>query len=217
MNLPLRLVSEFSGTLFLLMVVVGSGVMGENLAQGNTAIALLANALATGAGLYVLIQVLGPVSGAHFNPWVSALETSRGRLGIKDLLLYLLAQFSGAIAGVVAVHAMFGLSLFQVSGKLRADAGLGLSEGIATFGLLATIVLLERKRPETLPQGVAAYIFCAYWFTASTSFANPAVTVARMFTDTFCGIAPQSAPLFLVAQALGAVAVLAGIRLLPSK
>lgn len=191
MTLTARTFSEFLGTAFLLMIVVGSGIMGENLSQGNVAIALLANSLATGAGLFVLIQSLGPISGAHFNPLVSLTEFLWGRLERKDLFFYVSAQFLGAILGVIIAHFMFSQPLFQISIKERLGFNLGVSEFIATFGLLCTIALAGRKNVEFAPLSIAAYITSAYWFTSSTSFANPAVTVARMFTNTFCGIAPN--------------------------
>jgi glycerol uptake facilitator-like aquaporin len=197
-----RLLSEFAGTAFLLAIVAGSGIMGENLAQGNAAIALLANSLATGTGLFVLIQCLGPISGAHFNPVVSLLEMLWGRLKMKDLIPYWLAQFSGAIAGIWVAHAMFGLPLLQTSSKNRAEPRLYFSEFIATLGLLGVIALAGKKRVEWVPVAVAAYITSAYWFTSSTSFANPAVTFARAWTDTFVGIAPPAVPGFIAAQVL---------------
>lgn len=203
MSLKSRVVSEFLGTAFLLMVVVGSGIMGETLAQGNGAVALLANSLATGAGLFVLIQNLGPISGAHFNPIVSLVETLWGRLDKRTLGFYWLAQFFGALLGVLVTHAMFGQAIFQVSEKARVGLSLGISEVVATFGLICTIALAGRKHVQFAPLAVATYITSAYWFTSSTSFANPAVTLARMFTNTFCGIGPQGAPLFLVAQVIG--------------
>lgn len=204
MSLSRKVAAELLGTAALLMIVVGSGIMGENLAQGNPAIALLANSLATGAGLFVLIQCLGPISGAHFNPAVSIIETFWGRLGRKDLLAYWIAQFLGAIFGVWMTHLLFHLPVIQLSTKERFGAHLWLSENVATIGLIATIVLARRKNAECVPLCVAAYITAAYWFTSSTSFANPAVTVARMFTDTFCGIAPDGVLPFIVSQALGA-------------
>lgn len=196
-----RLLSEFLGTAFLLAMIVGSGIMGETLSGGNVAVALLANSLATGAGLFVLIQSLGPVSGAHFNPAVSLMEALWGRLAKKDLPLYWLAQFGGAILGVWATHLMFHAPILQTSLKARQGFHLAVSEFIATVGLLAVISLAGRKRVEWAPAAIAAYITSAYWFTSSTSFANPAVTVARAMTDTFCGIAPGGVPLFLAAQA----------------
>lgn len=203
MTLRARVVSEFLGTAFLLMVVVGSGIMGETLAQGNVAIALLANSIATGAGLFVLIQNIGPISGAHFNPVVSSLEALWGRLDKRALGFYWLAQVLGAIAGVLVTHAMFGQAIFQVSEKARLGLNLGISEFVATFGLICTIALAGRKHVEFAPIAVAAYITSAYWFTSSTSFANPAVTIARTLTNTFCGIEPHGAPMFVVAQAIG--------------
>lgn len=198
--------AEFLGTAFLLIVVVGSGIMGETLAGGNAAIALLANSVATGAGLFVLIQCLGPLSGAHFNPVVSLIERLWGRLSSADLGRYWVGQFAGGIAGVAAAHAMFAQPLLQVSTKQRDGINLAFSELLATFGLIAVIALAGRKRVEWAPVTVAAYITGAYWFTSSTSFANPAVTVARSLTDTFCGIAPSSVAAFLIAQVFGALA-----------
>jgi len=188
------------------MIVVGSGIMGDSLAQGNPAVALLANSLATGAGLFVLIQSLGPISGAHFNPAVSLLEALWGRLDRKSLPLYWVAQFAGALVGVLIAHGMFGLTPLQVATKERISIGLGVSEFVATFGLMCTIALAGRKHVEFAPVAVAAYITSAYWFTSSTSFANPAVTVARAFTDTFCGIAPRGIALFVGAQIAGTLA-----------
>ncbi len=167
-----RFISEFIGTAFLLAIVVGSGIMGENLSQGNAAIALLANSIATGAGLFVLIQCLGPISGAHFNPVVSLGETFWGRLKKQELPLYWLAQFSGAIVGVMGTHVMFGHSILEISTKQRAGFGLAVSETIATFGLISIIGLAGRKHVEWAPTAIALYITSAYWFTSSTSFAN---------------------------------------------
>ncbi|MEN9722865.1 MAG: hypothetical protein RJB38_851 [Pseudomonadota bacterium] len=195
--------AEFLGTTFLLMIIVGSGIMANRLAQGNTALALLANSLATGSGLFVLIHALGPISGAHFNPAVSLLETLSGRLDQKNLLLYWLAQFTGALFGVFMTHLMFDMNLLQLATTERSGVGLTVSEFVATFGLLATVELTSRKRVELTPAAVATYITSAYWFTPSTSFANPAVTIARIFTDTFCGIAPAGVPWFLIAQIIG--------------
>lgn len=217
MTLRARVVSEFLGTAFLLMIVVGSGIMGETLAQGNAAVALLANSLATGAGLFVLIQTLGPVSGAHFNPVVSLVERFWGRIATRELLLYWIVQFSGAIAGVLVTHAMFDQPLFQLSTKARAGIHLGLSELVATFGLLATIALAGRKHVEFAPVSIAAFITSAYWFTSSTSFANPAVTLARAFTDTFCGISPAGVPQFFIAQLAGAVLAFSVVRLIGTR
>lgn len=200
------------GTAFLLAIVVGSGIMGENLAQGNVAIALLANSLATGAGLFVLIQSLGPLSGAHFNPAVSLVEMLWGRLNKKELLFYWIAQFTGSVVGVLISHDMFGLEIFQVSQKPRVGANLIVSEFVATFGLISVIALVGRKRVEWAPVTVAAYITSAYWFTSSTSFANPAVTFARVWTNTFCGIAPNGVVAFCVAQLVGAVVAFGVLR-----
>jgi glycerol uptake facilitator-like aquaporin len=200
-----RFWGEFLGTAALLVVVVGSGIMGESLSQGNVAIALLANSLATGAGLCVLIQCLGQVSGAHFNPVVSLVEFLWGRLSRNEMLGYWSAQLLGAIAGVWVTHLMFGLSVLQISQKNRAHSHLWFSEVIATFGLICTIALVGRKRVEAAPATIALYITGAYWFTSSTSFANPAVTIARSLTDTFCGIGPNGIIPFVIAQVAGAV------------
>jgi glycerol uptake facilitator-like aquaporin len=199
--------AEFCGTALLLAVVVGSGIMGERLAGGNGAVVLLANSLATGAGLYVLILTLGPVSGAQFNPAVSVLLAWRGVQTWAVTGGYVAAQFSGAVAGVLLAHAMFAEELLQVSSHVRAGSGQWLSEFVATGGLLGVIVLCSHHRPAAMPQAVGLYIVAAYWFTASTAFANPAVTVARSLTDTFAGIAPASAPGFLGAQLLAVVVV----------
>jgi glycerol uptake facilitator-like aquaporin len=198
--------AEFCGTALLLAVVVGSGIMGERLAAGNAAIALLANSVATGAGLYTLILTLGPVSGAQFNPAVSVLLAWRGAQTWAVTGRYVVAQFGGAVAGVLLAHAMFSERLVQVSTHVRAGPGQWLSEFVATGGLLGVIALCLRHRPAAMPQAVGLYIMAAYWFTASTSFANPAVTVARSLTDTFAGIAPASVPGFIGAQ-VAAVAV----------
>ncbi len=200
-----KVVAEFVGTAFLLAIVVGSGIMGESLAGGNTAIALLTNSLATGAGLFVLIQCLGPVSGAHFNPVVSLVEALWGRLGRKALFAYWAAQFLGAVVGVLAAHGMFHEAIFQLSTKNRAQPHLWFSEVVATFGLIGTISLAGRKHVEFAPLSIAAYVTAAYWFTSSTSFANPAVTVARMLTDTFCGIGPAGVIPFIIAQLTGGI------------
>ena len=199
--------AEFCGTALLLAVVVGSGIMGERLAGGNGAVVLLANSLATGAGLYVLILTLGPVSGAQFNPAVSVLLAWRGVQTWVVTGGYVAAQFSGAVAGVLLAHAMFAKDLLQVSSHVRAGSGQWLSEFVATGGLLGVIVLCLRHRPAAVPQAVGLYIMAAYWFTASTSFANPAVTVARSLTDTFAGIAPASVLGFIGAQVVAVVVV----------
>jgi glycerol uptake facilitator-like aquaporin len=203
MTLGRSAAAEVIGTALLLAIVVGSGIMGERLSQGNAAIALLANSIATGAGLYALIVILGPVSGAHFNPVVSAVSIWDGRLSAQHGVVYVLAQFSGAFAGVVAAHAMFGLPIVQISSRIRPTPGEGLGEVIATFGLVLIISLAMRFRVEAVPMAVACFITSAYWFTSSTSFANPAVTLARAMTDTFAGISPRSVPLFVGGQILG--------------
>jgi len=211
-----RYLSEFLGTTFLLMTVVGSGIMGEKLAGGNEAIALLANSIATGAGLFVIITCIGPISGAHLNPAVSIVELFWGRLKKRDLLGYLLAQFIGAILGVWLSHMMFNLPVMEVSTKQREGGNLLLSEFLATFGLISVISLAGRKRVEWAPVTIAAYITAAYWFTSSTSFVNPAVTVARTFTNTFCGIAPSGTLPFILAQFLGAIAAYVLLRKIES-
>jgi glycerol uptake facilitator-like aquaporin len=203
MTLSRAAAAEAIGTALLLAIVVGSGIMGERLAQGNAAIALLANSLATGAGLYTLIIILGPVSGAHFNPVVSAASVWDGRLSAFHGVVYALAQITGAFAGVATAHAMFGLPIIQVSSHIRPTPGEGLGEVIATFGLVLVILLALRYRIEAIPMAVAAFITSAYWFTSSTSFANPAVTFARAMTDTFAGISPSSVPLFVCGQVIG--------------
>jgi glycerol uptake facilitator-like aquaporin len=199
------LISEFFGSVFLLLIVVGSGIMGQSLSPGNDALALLANSIATGAGLFTLITVLGPLSGAHFNPAVTLFEFLNSRLPGKTTLGYMIVQFAGAIAGVMLAHALFDQPLLQTSSHVRSTPGLWLSEGIATFGLLAVIGLSIRQKSQQTAQSVALYITSAYWFTSSTSFANPAVTLARTFTDTFAGIAPGSAPAFMLVQATTSV------------
>jgi glycerol uptake facilitator-like aquaporin len=204
MTLARRIAAEFIGTAMLLAVVVGSGIMGERLAGGNVALALLGNSIATGGGLVALILVFGPVSGAHFNPAVTLSLAGTRRHTWRDVPGYLTAQFTGAILGVWIAHAMFGEPILQVSEKLRPGAALMFSEAIATFGLLITILACIRHRSEAVPYAVAVYIVAAYWFTASTSFANPAVTVARSLTNTFAGIRPLDAPGFIAAQLVGA-------------
>lgn len=200
-----RLVAEGLGTALLLAVVIGSGIMGERLAGGNVAIALLGNTLATGAALVVLIGVFGPISGAHFNPAVTLVAALRRELSIGLALAYPLAQVAGAVLGVWVAHAMFGEPILQVSAKLRAGGAQAFSEVVATFGLVATILGTVRFKPDSTPMAVGLYITAAYWFTASTAFANPAVTIARSLSDTFAGIAPSSAPAFILAQIVGAV------------
>ena len=198
--------AEFLGTALLLAAVVGSGIMGERLSGGIVAIALLANTLATGAALVALILTFGPVSGAHFNPAVTLADASQGGIAWSHVPSYVTAQFVGAYTGVIVAHAMFGERLFMLSTKVRSGAAQVLSEFVATFGLLAVIRGCSRRRSSVVPFAVAAYIAAAYWFTASTSFANPAVTVARALTDTFAGIRPVDAPPFIAAQIAGAFA-----------
>jgi glycerol uptake facilitator-like aquaporin len=205
-SLARRIVAEALGTALLLAVVIGSGIMGERLAGGNAAIALLGNTLATGTGLVVLITVFGPISGAHFNPAVTLAFAIRRELPARIAFAYLTAQVAGAVVGVFAAHAMFAEPILQVSTKLRDGPAQAWSEFVATFGLLATILGTLRFRPDFTPLAVGLYITAAYWFTASTSFANPAVTLARSLSDTFAGIAPSSAPAFIAAQLAGALA-----------
>jgi glycerol uptake facilitator-like aquaporin len=204
-----RLVAEALGTALLLAIVIGSGIMGERLAGGNVAIALLGNTLATGAGLVVLITIFGPISGAHFNPAVTAAFALRREIGWGVAIAYVGAQLIGGVLGVWTAHAMFAEPILQVSVKLREGPAQGFSEAVATFGLVATILGCVKFRPDFTPLAVGLYITSAYWFTASTSFANPAVTVARCLSDTFAGIAPGSAPLFIAAQLVGALAAVA--------
>jgi glycerol uptake facilitator-like aquaporin len=204
MTLGRRLVSEGLGTAFLLAVVVGSGIMGERLAGGNVAIALLANSIATGAGLVALILMFGTISGAHFNPVVTLSEAWQRNMPAADVLPYIAVQVVGAFAGVAAAHLMFGDPVFFASQHVRTGGAQWWSEFVATFGLIAVIIGCSRSRPSITPFAVAAYITAAYWFTSSTSFANPAVTLARSATDTFAGIRPGDAPGFIVAQLLGA-------------
>ena len=204
-----RLVAEALGTALLLAIVIGSGIMGERLAGGNVAIALLGNTLATGAGLVVLITIFGPISGAHFNPAVTAAFALRREIGRSVAFAYVGAQMIGAVLGVWTAHAMFAEPILQISAKLREGPAQGFSEAVATFGLVATILGCVKFRPAFNPLAVGLYITSAYWFTASTSFANPAVTVARCLSDTFAGIAPGSAPLFIAAQLIGALSAVA--------
>jgi glycerol uptake facilitator-like aquaporin len=204
-TLSRRLAAEALGTALLLAVVVGSGIMGQRLSGGNDALALLGNTLATGAALVVLITVFGPISGAHFNPLVSLLMAARREITPGTAALYVLVQVVGAVVGVWIAHAMFAEPIWQVSAKLRDGPAQAFAEAVATFGLIATILGVSRFRPEAVPTAVGLYITAAYWFTASTSFANPAVTLARSLTDSFAGIAPASVPGFLLGQIVGAV------------
>lgn len=212
-----RLAAEFIGTAALLATVVGSGIMGDALSSGNDAIALLANAGATAGMLYVLITVLAPISGAHFNPVVTLVMRWQGALGTRDACAYILVQLVAAIIGVVIAHAMFDQVLLQPGTHARTGSAQWLSEGIATFGLVLTILLGLRARPNAIPALVASYIFAAYWFTASTSFANPAVTVARALTRSFAGIRPEDVTGFVITQILGAIAALGIAMWLPGR
>lgn len=214
MELSRKLLAEFLGTALLLATVVGSGVMGVALANGNNAIALLANAGATAGVLYVLIVLFGPISGAHFNPAVTLVMHLRGEIGRRDAMTYVLVQTIAAISGVLLAHAMFDLPLLEHSSHVRTGAAQWISEGVATFGLLLTILLGVRHRPSAIPALVASYIFAAYWFTASTSFANPAVTLARSLTQSFAGIRPDDVAGFVAAQVVGALLAFATVNLL---
>ena len=214
MALSRKLASEAIGTMLLLAVVIGSGIMAERLAGGNMAIALLANTLATVGGLYILIEVLGPISGAHFNPAVSAVMAWRGDLPKSSFVPYVLAQLLGAMLGAWLAHIMFDMQWLQFSGKVRSGLGQWVAEVVATAGLL--LVILRAPAGRAAPM-VAAYIGAAYWFTASTSFANPAAVFGRMFSDSFAGIAPGSAPAFVVAQCVGAGVGVAVHRLLEER
>ncbi|MDB5449865.1 MAG: aquaporin family protein [Phenylobacterium sp.] len=205
-----RLVAEGLGTALLLAVVIGSGIMGQRLSGGNDAIALLGNTIATGAGLVVLITIFGPISGAHFNPAVTLVFALRRELPARLALAYALVQAAGGVLGVWAAHAMFSEPLWQISTRLRDGPSQAWSELVATFGLILTILGALRARPEATPLAVGLYITAAYWFTGSTSFANPAVTFARSLSNTFAGIAPSSAPAFIAAQLAGAL-VAAGL------
>jgi glycerol uptake facilitator-like aquaporin len=206
MTFARRIVAEGLGTAMLLAVVVGSGIMAERLAGGNIAIALLANTIATGAGLVALILMFGTISGAHFNPAVTLSEAWQRNLPGREVLPYIAVQVAGAFAGVAAAHGMFGEPLFFASEHVRTGPAQWWSECVATFGLIAVIIGCSRSRPAITPFAVAAYVTAAYWFTASTSFANPAVTLARAATNTFAGIRPADAPGFIMAQLVGATA-----------
>lgn len=209
-----RATSEAVGTAFLLATVVGSGIMGERLSGGNVAIALLANTLATGAALVALILTFGPISGAHFNPVVTIADAWEGGRPWGDVPVYIAAQVFGALAGVAVAHVMFGEAVFSASQHVRSGAAQLLSEAVATFGLLSIIWGVSRKNAQLTPFAVGAYITAAYWFTSSTSFANPAVTLARSLTNTFSGIRPVDAPGFMGAQLVGALAATALFRFL---
>jgi len=202
---PRKLAAEFIGTAFLLATVVGSGIMAEELAAGNTAIALLGNTIPTGAILVVLITVFGPISGAHFNPAVTIAFLVRGDITKTLAAAFVVTQVAGALIGAWVAHLMFAEEVFQISSKLRTGPAQWLSEMVATFGLLMAIFGTIRWRPDFVAMSVGLYIMAAYWFTASTSFANPAVTVARSLTNTFSGISPAHAPAFIVAQCAGAL------------
>ena len=209
-----RIAAEGIGSFFLFATVIGSGIMGANLAQGNDGVALLANTLATGAILFVLIAMLGPISGAHMNPVVSLVAASRGELRRADAAAYVAAQLAFGILGTWAAHLMFDLPTLQLSVKARTGLGQWAGEAIATFGLILTILGTVRHRREWVAPSVALYIAAAYWFTSSTSFANPAITIARSLSDTFAGIAPHDVPLFIAAQLIGAALAALTARLL---
>lgn len=204
MSLSKRLAAEGVGSFFLFAAVIGSGVMAETLSGGNVAVALLANTIATGAMLFVLIAMLGPISGAHFNPAVSGVMVSRGELPWRELPPYIAAQLAGGMLGAFVVHLMFDLPILQTSTKLRAGIGQWSGELVATFGLILTILGTVRHRREWVAPAVALYIVAAYWFTSSTSFANPAITIVRSLSDSFAGIAPTDVPAFIAAQLVGA-------------
>lgn len=212
MSLSRRLAAEAVGTAFLLAVVVGSGIMGERLATGNLAIVLLANSLATGCGLWVLITLFAPISGAHFNPVVTISAAIVREFAWSDVTPYVIAQVAGAFLGVAVAHLMFGLPLFSASQHVRAGPAQWWSEVVATAGLMLTIWLGLRQGPRWVAGLVAAYITAAYWFTASTSFANPAVTLARAATDTFAGIRPSDVPGFVMAEVIAAIGATYGAR-----
>jgi glycerol uptake facilitator-like aquaporin len=203
-----RLAAEALGSALLLATVIGSGIMGDKLAGGNVALALLGNTLPTGAILVVLITMLGPISGAHFNPAVTSVFLLRGEIDARLSVGYIIAQIVGGLVGVLVAHAMFDLPLLQLSGKVRTGPDQWLAEAVATFGLLLTILATLKAKPSAIPVSVGLYITAAYWFTASTSFANPAVTIARAFSDTFAGIRPDDVVPFIAAQFAGALAAL---------
>ena len=202
------ILAEALGSFLLFATVIGSGIMGERLAGGSVAIALLGNTIATGAILFVLITMLGPVSGAHFNPAVTLVMRLRGEISSRVAMAFVAAQLGGGILGVWVAHLMFGLPILELSTKVRAGPGQLTGEAIATFGLILTILGTVRMRPAAVPASVALYITAAYWFTSSTSFANPAITIARSLSDSFAGIAPACVPGFIAAQLVGAIAAL---------
>ena len=207
-----KYLAEFLGTLLLVCTVVGSGIMAERLAQGNDAVALLGNTIATGAILVVLITLFAPLSGAHFNPVVSLIMALLQEISARNAVIYVMMQVLGGICGTLLAHAMFEMEIFQISANARSGMAQYGAEIVATFGLLLTILLGRQSRPEALPTLVGLYITAAYWFTASTSFANPAVTIARSITDSFSGIAPSDMPYFIMAQIAGALIALFVMR-----
>lgn len=211
-----KFTSEFLGTMFLVMMVFGSGIMSSSLFINNEGLALLATSIATGLGLFVLIQSLGQLSGAHLNPVVSLVELLWGRLKTKELFLYWTAQILGSLVGVVIVHFMFEMPIYQISSNERTGIYLVFSEFIATFGLICVIALAGKKSVDFAPMTVAAYIISAYWFTSSTGFVNPAITIARSFTDTFCGMAPNGIFYFITAEFAGALVAFLVLKLLKS-
>ena len=208
-DLARRLAAEALGTAFLLATVVGSGIMAETLAGGNVALALLGNTIPTGAILIVLIIMFGPISGAHFNPAVTLAFALKRQISLRDSGLYVIVQIIGGLLGVIAAHVMFDVTMIQESVKARTGPAQWFAEIVATFGLVSTILMTLRWRPDAVPYAVGLFITAAYWFTASTSFANPAVTIARSFTDSFSGIAPDHVPAFVIAQCIGAAIAVA--------
>lgn len=216
-DLPRRLAAEGLGTMFLVTAVVGSGIMGEQLAGGNAAIALLANTLSTGAALIVLILIFGAISGAHFNPVVSLSFALQKKLSWKEFSAYISVQIAGGIAGTILAHIMFNMPLLMESAHARTGTGIWAGEIVASFGLLAAILGCLRSRPKAVPYAVGLFIMSAYWFTSSTSFANPAVTIARAFSDTFAGIKSADVPAFIAAQIIGAISATAFFSWLWSK
>jgi len=212
MDLPRRATAEFMGSSFLLVAIVGSGIMAERLAGGNSALALLCNTLPTGAILVVLITMLAPISGAHFNPAVTLVFALRREISRWSATVYVAAQLAGAVLGVWAAHAMFAAPVLELSNTVRSGAGQWFAEAMATFGLIVTVLATVRAAPQAVPISVGLYITAAYWFTASTSFANPAVTIARSLSDSFAGIRPGDVPMFILAQLLGAICAMAVCR-----